>query len=1312
MKKTLLFASTLAIAGLSASAQMLTGGYIQWPQSEQLHSYIQQWNGGTGEIQVLGQQWDDHNFFISRVKPKARFYNTATQVRPTLTQYDAQNNVNGNDKRLVYWVPISDQFRGGQQLNALPDGQFDGEAFTMWAYVDHYGDWNAPYGWTPGVFADVAHKNGVAVSGVASVPFGSISTAWSSELNSMVTLTAEQVGKFLYYHGQNGLGYNSEWSGWSPKNKGLTTLHEGLASYMATRDPLWEIMWYAGTTDAGSIAFDTGVGSTGGNTELFKSASMFLNYGWASTSRITSSVQHAKSNGRSPFFIYAGINQQGGEGGSLNVLKEYQYSIGLWAGHEQNILWKNRFTKGSSNEAKMRCYFSNNEMWFSNGVRNPAVKLDVGYMRNLFPTKTFGGMSALMSARSTLNWDLKAEPFYTFFNVGNGMFFNWKGERMNNNQWYNIGIQDYLPTWHYWFAPTFLQQDVVAGTTSLNADVTWADAYVGGSCLKIEGTAAEEYLHLFKTEFAMGSGTKIRVTYKLLGGEGDIDLVIGHYTDANKTAVSAKITKKILALADCENAEDKSYLPGAEGWITKEFSLGSTEARSLRPALLAFKFTNVKNMELLLGGLEIEASGASFATPATPVIDQAKTKVLAYNASGADLKLIWNMNNTKNPGEPVYNSDVNTSMFRMWSQQEGEEPVMVGMTTSWAGILFRCPVNSDSPARMRVGVSALSMDTKTESDIAWTDYKDLGEYATSDAVELSKNIIKPNESFDVRFTDPMHVDGAWTISDPDTGEVLWTGNGHDVTCPGLANIGGYTLSVSFNGTTLEFPCYISISPETVGALPVIHTMTVDGVPVDETSDDITIDVNTEKTFAYTGRAADGKASRGIDLNEKWFGVKVSELGIGANKSFSVAAWVRYDELPEGRSNFVTIEDRQNGGWPMNNWGYFWSRINDEGKFEYDGVDTAWGFRSSTSAQGMRIFYKWDDGTRINVGAWTHIAVIFEYSGSGTNMRNHFYINGKQRKVSGMVYCDKDQADGCNQWGNIEAMAQLSKSTIKAFDTYDPPYAPHAYALNNNMYIAFGGSAPNISAVKGSVDDFQVWGKAMTAEDVKASMAGLDKNNLPADVLGFWDLESDPDTDNGFIGAVGANATMPTPKAYWYKDNTGEGEGQAFWSFDNPTYLSGCPFMAGESYEIVTEPTWSTRRATVEGTGTGSEGSAKISWVKPGDYTVNLTLTNGHGSDSKDYPVIKIGDLNAIGDVAVDGDDFTTYTIDDCLFVDFAADGAYTIEVYNMAGQLGASKAVDAVAGQNARIALGNAGVYLVKVTKDGQVVRTVKVIRK
>ncbi|MCM1292511.1 MAG: T9SS type A sorting domain-containing protein [Bacteroides sp.] len=1317
MKKSLLLAVAFSTLAVASQAQKLGEGYVSWPESQKLHSYITAWNGGNGTLTVNGEIWEDMNFFISRVKPKARFYDTGTQVYPGLTQWTT-NNKNGTDKRLAFWVPISNDSRDGVKLNALPDGTMDGEVFSMWMYVDNYGDWSAPFGWTPGAFADVCHKNGVSTHGVAGIPNASMSSEWRSCLQGLVSLGAEKVGKFLYYFGQDGLGYNSEWtSGESPTGMGLTTLHNDLGTYMADKDPLWEVMWYNCITDNGAIAWDSGLSN---KTGIFKGASAFQNYNWNSTSYMTSAITAAENMGKSPFYIYAGMNTQGGEpksGSNYDLLKNYKYSIGLWGAHQVNMYWQDRASNGSSDVAKASNYQNLIERWFGNGVRNPAIKKTIKLNRTHRPTDDWAGMSAMMSARSTLNWDLASEPFYSYFNLGNGQFFNWKGERMHNNGWYNIGVQDYLPTWRFWFAPTWMggrTNTISESDVHMDAAFTWDDAYVGGSCLKISGTSSDEYLHLFKTHFTTGSGaTKARVIYKVLGGSADVELVANNgYTSASALKFS------ILKKADCADVEDKSYVEGADGWTVAEVTL--TGGRLNIVGALGLHFTNAEDFEMLLGGIELDKNGV-FEKPAQPTLTT--TKVLAYNTSGVDAKLIWDMNpgyKIKAKGEPCYNSDVNTSVFRLWAQQKGGEPQNMGITTSWAGLVYAAKIDASGEKQMRFGVSAVSLDTKDESDITWSDYESLPTYVTIEDITINKTIIKPNEKFELSFVDPMHATGTWTISDPETGAVLWTGSGQTVECPGLPSIGAFNLTLTSNGKTLEYPRYVSISSEAVGALPEIYSLSIDGNNAEGT-EMVQIELNDSKTFSYTGRKADGSASRGVDLNERWFGVSCGELGITGRKSFSVAAWVKYNELPEGLSSFITVEDRITGGWPFNNWGFFWSRINEEGRFVINKIDTSWGMRMGGGTEGQRLFYRYDDA-KIDVGAWTHVVVSFEYKTGTNQMRSAFYINGKKQMVSQWAYVNKGSYEGQvgkwgtnSQWSDLVNVASHVSGAKYGSNTYEPDFCADDYQVTNATWIAFGGTSQEISAVKGCVDDFQVWGKAMTDEEVLASMNGLDKNNLPADVLGYWDFEESTVTSGGkegFRGYTGTSATNKSPMAYWYTIGSG-GENDNQRIYGEPTFLTGCPFISGTAFPVVTKPTWTTRRASVNGDGNGEAGSADIAWTKPGDYTVELKLANGHGEATMEYPVVRVGEgVQGIEDITTDGGDFDAYTIDDALFVEFAADGAYDIEVYNTAGVLVGKKLLEATAGQNASVALGTAGVYIVKVVKDGTAVRTLKVIRK
>ncbi len=1331
MKKFLLSISAVALFGGAAVGQSLQPGYITWPDTHKLGDYIKQWNGGSGTITVDGKAWEDQEFFTSRVKPRTRFNNVATQIYPERVAYDLESKT-GTDKRLCYWVCVSDEKTNEAKSNALPNGLFDQEVFNMWSYVDTYGNWGCPFGWTPGNFADAAHKNGVGVSGVASVP-ETMTAEWKTGLESFGNADKAMTLKFFKYFGQNGVGYNSEWTNsWAPTS--LIEMHDYLAAN--TDDPTWDVLWYAGVTDNGGRKFDQGVGSSGGNTKLFNSASMFLNYSWNKTAYITSSIAHAKNVGRDPMRIYAGMNQEGGEpkdGQNYTLLKDYQYGIGIWAGHIRNILWLKRSQEGSDPVAKMTTYNKINEQFFGNGKRNPAIKQVITDNRSHSPSEDFAGMSSMMNARSVLNHQTAKEPFFTYFNLGNGRFFNWKGERMNDNQWYNIGVQDYTPTWRYWFAPTWMQTDVTEGTTHLSAEFTWEDAYVGGSCLKIAGTTDTEYLHLFKTDMKVAFNQTITVRYKLLEGSADVRLVCTGTGSAKngtpKEEKAAWMNMVLCSVDESQDIQDNSYLKGGDGWVTKTFTIANnwtTDANlpGQKIGMIGLEFKNAKNMKMLLGELSI-LPAKNTTTPAQPKLKVAKALKNGYK--GVDAKLVWTMDDDAalKAGVPKYNSDVNTSLFRTWAQQEGGEPVQIGATTSWASILYQCPIDKKGSQKIRFGVSAVAMDNRSESEITWSDYVTMPDYERIVDITTDKAVIKPNEKFTMSFVDDMMSEGTWVLKDAsqtdESKAEVWRGTGKSVTCPGLSSVGAYTLVLSYDDSRAtvekEYPRYITITSPATGALPEIYSIAMDDEVVGESHPDVEIKtVDSETKFSYTGRYADGAASRGVSLNEGWFGVGNDQLQIQANTSFTVAAWIRYDALPEGCSNFLTIEDRVSGGWPYNNWGYFWSRINENGGFTANRIDGAWGMRSrGTGTESPRIYYVFREA-KIDLGVWTHVAVTFDYDSSNKWFRQHFYINGRKMKVEKWANCDKgamEAAVGANgDWTRLDLVKSHSMTSGYGEDTYDPDYTNKSdNPISAAMKIAFGGTSQDISAVKGSLDDLQVWGKVMTQDDINASMYGLDKNNLPADVLGFWDFETEPASDNGFVGYTGANAKNKAPKAYWWK--LGKSGNSEYYDYQKADYLSGCPIIPGNAYPIVTKPTWTTRAQVEEASGNGEEGEAMIKFPRTGDYSVDLTLSNGHGSSTMSFPVIKVMPGTAgIDGVVADGGEVATYTINDMLFLDFAEGGEYGVSVYNTAGMLAANKTLNVVDGQTASISLATAGVYIVKIVKDGVELRTVKVVRK
>ncbi|MDY4440972.1 MAG: endo-beta-N-acetylglucosaminidase, partial [Prevotella sp.] len=353
-------AAGLVLSVMSANAQQMREGYVEAGKntgSENFHTLIQDWTPGS-------QITADDNFYISRVKPRARFRNEATQVRLDLNAK--------NDKKLIAWIPVNNP-----DFNALPNGVFDSEVFSMWSYVTHWGDWTAPLGRIPAAFLDIAHKNGVGVSGVASIPNASLSASWSACLKGIGSMDVDKASKFFQYYGIDGMGYNSEFFNGNSVVKGVRTFHAALVKKMKPVNPVFENFWYDGTNDFGNVSFDQGLGNH--NKETFGDkdnvrTSLFFNYNW-NGGQLGPSVTYAEKLGRDPLDLYCGVNMQGGEprGTSWSLLPDQRVSIGLWGAHSQNMFWESRAELGSSDEMKQFAYLRRTECYFGGGNRNPVI---------------------------------------------------------------------------------------------------------------------------------------------------------------------------------------------------------------------------------------------------------------------------------------------------------------------------------------------------------------------------------------------------------------------------------------------------------------------------------------------------------------------------------------------------------------------------------------------------------------------------------------------------------------------------------------------------------------------------------------------------------------------------------------------------------------------------------------------------------------------------------------------------------------------------------------------------------------------------
>lgn len=1228
-------------------AQELKSDYIQWGfDSHQFANKLQSWSKANPTIN------EDDNFFISRVKPKTRFRNVDTQVRQDLTD--------SNDKKLLAWLPWNVPSK-----NALPDGVFDSEVFSMWPYVTHWGNWNCGLGRIPASLLDVAHKNGVPVSSVAGIPWGGLKGDWRTTLNNLSTANVQNAADFMNYFGYDGLGYNSEFSDYFGSGRmvrALKDFHVNLNKAIKPYNPIYENLWYDGTNERGNIDFDKGLNDN--NKNLFgakgsEAANLFFNYNWNSDWLLQGSVDKAAEIERSPLDLYAGINMQGGEprhGSRWTLLKNYPISIGLWGAHSQNMFFESRGEKGSDPETQQRTYMLRTERWFSSGSRNPVNSIAINNSLNYNADNTdFAGMSAMMTARSSMSWDLAVEPFITYFNLGNGKFFNYGGVRKNDCPWANVGVQDYLPTWRWWFASKLLGRtaaDVPAN--GLDAEFVWDDAYMGGSTVRVHGSTSKEYLHLFKTKYALKTGDVITFRYKVKGGKADASLVF-----TTEDAVNAEKAYPVLASTD-EADEDK--------WVEKTITVdGTLNGKTL--ALVALKMENAADLNLYLG--EFSIVRGTFAAPAKPVI--AKTALLHSAKNGVDGKIIFNMPNDKAKGEPCYNTDVKTSLFKLWAKQEGKDPILMGVTTSWAGMYYSVPVDVNGQGKVKFGVSAVSLDMKKESDIAWGEDHDIfTSYDYSDEIKADKSVIKPNEAFTISYVDPRHEVGNWKIEY--NGSVVASSNGtSEIKVNGLNQVGFYDLvltgKVTENGARVDkevrYANYVQITSDAVGAVPHINKLTAND---SETS--IEVVANSEVTMKYEGKKADGSGSRGIKTLEKPVGVKVSELGFNStsknNMAWSLAFWVKFNGFTGG-TQIVDMRD-PGTGWPQNNWGTMWTTYDpNTGVYEVT-------LREKNAGGAKEYKQRWK--VDFVPGAWTHFVLAME--GNGTTTKPMVYINGKAAKAHNWEY-DGHKGDGINPDG----------------------FANNAWWDNNVLGISLGRAGA--AAINGTVDDVKFFNKFITAAEAAQTMTST--STTEDGLKAYWDFETDADASHYFASKVG-NAKLAHGEL-----KAGEGEGVTTLVPDAPTYDAGSAFVSG-NYQVKTTAEWTAKKATiVSQNGTDMAGTAKLKYAKAGDYEVTLTLTNAHGSDTRTFQVIKVK-ADPTGINGTEAADMKVYAIDRDVLFDVETPGNYLVQVFSTNGQMVASKAVSVNGAESVRLHLGAQGVYVVNVKKDGKTLRTVKFICK
>ncbi len=1247
--------------------------YVQYATPSDIVKALEKWEPGKtwGE----GTDYKDENFFISRVPIKNRF------IPGDYANKDLNDT---NDKHLGWCVPTGEMTK---KWGALPRYNFDGDNFNLWQYVQYHSNWSNGWWRVPGAFNDVAHKNGIPTGCTYFIDWGASVNAMENPGKTLYELaepllSANEHGdkykysrkliQFLKYYGIDGLCLNPEGTWGYPVYTRFIPFLAECHKIAKELNLSFHVDWYAYVSNQGALS-DNGCKLTiGSNDNWFHNTAtdqpvtdmFFLNYNWSETG-LQQSAEAAKSLGRSTFDVYAGFDQQGrgyGRNGNAGwaALMRQPVSFVVWGAHDRSQLYTGSTEGGQSDYSVQNEYVKKQELLFSGANRNvlnlPQIN-DNNVTSSFSDLSKWHGYAKAVRERSTLS----ELPFVTRFNLGNGRFMNNEGVTTWNHKWYNIGMQDFLPTWRWWI-------DNGDGKTvpaqAVQLDFIFDDAWFAGSCLKVHGATVRSDVRLFATKWNVESADdEFRIIYKPNVATSHLQLMV-----AKEGGESSFAT--VALPGDIKAGEWNSV-------VIKASEAGLAAGDVIGCVGLSVRNTNA-NYEALLG--EFAFVPASFSeAPATPVITHAEVMKRFYNR--ADIKIIWDMpapatRKAEYEGCPIYNEEVGTWYYEIWVKQ-GEQETLVTTTTSWAAYAVDAPMIIGEDA-VQIGVRAVGKDGRAKSNIVWSE-KIMEELTMIETLTIDKDVIKPNEEFTIGFEDPNHAIADIEIYNAFTSELAASANGVLTMTTSLPAIGNYDVKVTTKGVEVMNRSLILVSPEETGRLPQINSIVSDIQNVTPENNEVNFTAEINKGTEYND--APCSVSQSLYMSEP-YQLTVDAGIMSEYKNTSFALWFKVEKFEHASLGtlLMTKVNRNYGGtWTESVWGEMWTAIRPAGYATnnnikrnnaanelsvcFDGpIAGTPNYEHNNDVDGL------SDGYSLQPGVWYHVCVVKSDNGSkGSNAR--LYLNGK-----------------------------------KVIDCQTRGSEPHNWKNGAKFYV--GGSMTNLASFTGWVDEVQIWSKALTDAEVLEAMKGY--QSAPANLEGYFTFESTQTDNEGYIyfpnsgknAAAVAGAYMTTGK-----EDVGK---TTDYKQNQLTTALGVPMLTG-SFSINYESSrWMLDGARLN---SSTETTANATYnAADGKYAVTLTASNSWGSVSKtisDYIVVTaIDDVNAEAGYMIYPKPFEG-TAD----VLFAEDGVYDVLVFSADGRQVAKDVFEARSGELRTVSLASLaeGVYVVTILKDGKAARSFKI---
>lgn len=588
-----------------------------------------------------------------------------------------------------------------------PTTNFADDVFSMWNYTNLFGSWNHGFFSAPGAWVDAAHKNGTNImSGIKFFEsWGTNSSAWNNVLS-----TKNSDGSFKYvkplinclmYFGSDGINYNWEDSGYGEEN----TIAFNKALYKEAEACGFD-NFHLGLYTSVSGLNSYNVNSLFGNEEG-RTAHTMLNYASSDFSyNMGSSVTAAETAMGTSEGLYAGVWIVSMNRGwsRLNQSEESKRcGLCLWGEHASSRFWS--YNSGADAYEAQSNYQSLLERAFSGGNRNPLNRPEISNTGNNWekegdklPLSTFAGLATWIPERSAIQGNL---PFATYFNLGNGDRYNYKGKK-TAGAWYNMANQDRVPTYRW----LVTEPETLTASDKIQPEFSHDDAYTGGSCLKLTGeaTSTGTDIVLFQTALtSSASGAYANIAVKS-GKEGN-----------NATNLYVILKK-----------QDGTWLEFPVGettgttWQEKKIMLsGINQGDVIERIGLRVKGSD-DNYKLYVGKLEINDNVKTVPANVQDVVVEVKEET----KTSLSIKANWKLDKAaedRADWDLLFNDEANVDHFEIL-YKNGEEGRIseIARTTQWAvyvgDIIFE---NADD--QPFIGVRAVSTDLKTYSPIEWVE---------------------------------------------------------------------------------------------------------------------------------------------------------------------------------------------------------------------------------------------------------------------------------------------------------------------------------------------------------------------------------------------------------------------------------------------------------------------------------------------------------------------------------------------------------------------------------------------------------------